>query len=107
MDSGSNATGTLATSLTSPGDAGTYTNPNNPADHELDLDDWVWGDPGISNANSVRDALDALIASGTTLTIRLPLERVRRGRILEWPRPGHLLARPILGRLDKCARDEA
>ena len=67
--SGSNATGTLATSLTSPGDAGTYTNPNNPADHKLDLGDWVWGDPGISNASSVRDALDALIASGTTLTI--------------------------------------
>lgn len=66
---GGNSVGTLATSLTTPGDASTYTNPNDPTDHLINLGDWVWGKPGISNASSVRAALDSLISNTTTMSI--------------------------------------
>jgi cell division septation protein DedD len=36
----------------------TYVNPNDPSDNSLELGDWVMGNTGISNASSVRTALD-------------------------------------------------
>jgi hypothetical protein len=50
----------LATSLTPPGDSDTFINPYNPADHVVSTGDWVRGRPGVANAKSIRDALDAL-----------------------------------------------
>ena len=49
----------LVQSLTPPGDSGTYVNPNDPNDHTLSVNDWVYGRPGATNSNGVRDALDA------------------------------------------------
>lgn len=54
---GSGSAPALAGMLTNPG-AYTYINPNNPADNSLELGDWVSGNTGISNAASVRNALD-------------------------------------------------
>jgi len=51
---------TLARSLTQPGDSDTYVNPADSDDHMLSVGDWVYGKPGVSNARSVRDALDML-----------------------------------------------
>ena len=51
---------TLATSLTPPGDSGTYTNPTDPSDHVVSVGDWVQGKPGVSNSRQVRDALEDL-----------------------------------------------
>lgn len=52
---------TLIDNLTSPGNSDTYVNPNDPADHVVSPGDWVQGNPGVSNAKDVRDALDALL----------------------------------------------
>ncbi len=51
---------TLVTSLTPPGNSGTYVNPTSPADHQLAPQKTVWGKPGVSNSRGVRDALDVL-----------------------------------------------
>jgi hypothetical protein len=51
---------TLAASLTPPGDSGRYVNPDNPADHDVSVDDRVRGRPGAVNALAVRKALDLL-----------------------------------------------
>ena len=53
---------TLVQSLTPPGDSDTYVNPYDPNDDGLSTGDWVYGTPGISNASSVRDALDTLMS---------------------------------------------
>lgn len=60
---------TLATSLTPPGDSDTYVNPNNAADTVISIGDWVQGSPGVSNASSVRAALDTL----KTIDITVPV----------------------------------
>jgi hypothetical protein len=52
----------LVYSLTVPGNSYNYIDPNNPTGHILSVGDWVFGRPGVSNANSVRSALDALIS---------------------------------------------
>ncbi|MCE7980699.1 MAG: tandem-95 repeat protein [Caldilinea sp. CFX5] len=57
---GDNSVQSLVTSLTPPGSAATYTNPNNPADHKVSIGDWVRGRPGVANAKAVREALDRL-----------------------------------------------
>jgi len=57
---GSPSEPTLATSLTPPGNSGTYVNPNNPNDHSVSVGDWVQGKPGVSNSEHVRKALDTL-----------------------------------------------
>jgi hypothetical protein len=51
---------TLVTSLTAPGDSTNYVNPDDLADHEIDVDDWITAKPGSSNSIGVRDALDNL-----------------------------------------------
>lgn len=38
-----------------------YENPADPDDHSLTTGDWVWGNTGLSNSNSVRQALDSLV----------------------------------------------
>ncbi len=40
----------LVTSLTPPGDSETYVNPDDPADHEVSVGDWIHGKPGVSNS---------------------------------------------------------
>ena len=58
---------TLITSLTAPGDSYTYNNPDNSADHQLIVGDWVSGKPGVSNGKHVRAALDIL--KGVTIIV--------------------------------------
>lgn len=57
---GSTSANTLATSLTPPGDSYTYVNIYDPDDHIVSVGDWVQGKPGVTNANPVRQALEAL-----------------------------------------------
>jgi hypothetical protein len=66
---GANASNVLAASLTPPGDSHTYTNPNDPNDHEVSSGDWVFGTPGLQNSSAVRAALDVLIGQ----TIMVPV----------------------------------
>ncbi len=66
---GDNSVPVLAASLTPPGNSHTYVNPYDPNDHIVSIDDWVEGKPGVSNAHSVRDALDELM----TLDITIPV----------------------------------
>ena len=60
---------TLATSLTPPGDSHTYINPYDLSDRWITIGDWVQGSPGVSNASSVRNALDTL----KTIDITVPV----------------------------------
>jgi len=64
---GANSSGVLAASLQPPGDSDTYTNPNDPNDHEVNSGDWIYGTPGLQNSSAVRDALTALI--GQTIIV--------------------------------------
>jgi large repetitive protein len=57
---GANSVPSLIISLTPPGDSGTYTNPDNSADHTVSIGDQVQGRPGVANTSEVRDALDLL-----------------------------------------------
>ena len=57
---GDNGVPTLVASLTPPGNSYTYINPYDPNDHVVSAHDWVEGKPGVSNARSIRDALDVL-----------------------------------------------
>src|SRR5688572_684653 len=66
----------LATSLTPPGNSASYINPNDPADHQLSLGDWVSSKPGVSNSKKVRDVLEAL----KQLDITLPVWSETRGQ---------------------------
>jgi uncharacterized membrane protein len=50
----------LVNSLTPPGNSYAYINPNDAIDHTISVGDWVRGSAGVSNASSVREALDAL-----------------------------------------------
>ena len=59
----------LVRSLTIPGDSFRYVNADDPSDTELSAGDWVHGNPGVSNARGVRDALDGLLG----LEIILPV----------------------------------
>jgi Flp pilus assembly protein TadG len=60
---------TLATSLTPPGDSDTYINPDDTSDTIVSVGDWVQGSPGVSNASSVRDALDTLMTIDITVPV--------------------------------------
>lgn len=60
---------TLATSLTPPGDSDTYVNPNDSSDTNVTVGDWVQGSPGVSNASSVRNALDQLMQIDITVPV--------------------------------------
>src|SRR5262245_11707666 len=59
---GSPSESTLVKSLTPPGNSATYVNPDNSADHQINVGDWLKGKPGVSNGKPVRDALNALAA---------------------------------------------
>jgi hypothetical protein len=52
----------LATSLEIPGDSDTYENPNDEADHVIDIGDWIPGNTGISNSSAVRKNLNTLMS---------------------------------------------
>jgi hypothetical protein len=69
---GSPSEPTLVASLTPPGNV----NPDDPADHQLSVGDWVSGKPGVSNSKNVREALDVL----KTLDITVPVWSETRGQ---------------------------
>ena len=50
----------LVYSLTPPGNSFTYVDPFNPGNNQVQVGSWVQGKPGVSNSESVRDALDNL-----------------------------------------------
>jgi hypothetical protein len=50
----------LVYSLTPPGNSFTYVDPFNPNNNQVQVGSWVQGKPGVSNSESVRDALDNL-----------------------------------------------
>jgi hypothetical protein len=54
---------TLLTSLTAPGDSTNYVNPDNPADQEINVGDWVSGRSSVSNRSSMRSALNNLLGT--------------------------------------------
>jgi hypothetical protein len=57
---GDNSEAALVTSLTGAGNVSAFTNPDNAADHDLSVGDWVFGKLGVSNSSGVRNALDDL-----------------------------------------------
>jgi hypothetical protein len=59
----------LCTSLTPPGDSQTYVNPDNPADHVIDVGDWLPGTTGVINNQCVNNNLDYFISTATPITI--------------------------------------
>jgi RHS repeat-associated protein len=65
----------LVTSLSPPGNSFTYVNPDNLADHQLAVGDWVRGKPGVSNSKPVRDALESL----KQIEVMLPVWDFTRG----------------------------
>jgi RHS repeat-associated protein len=73
---GSPSTPTLVTSLTPPGNSGTYLNPDNSNDHQVSVGDWVQAKPGVSNSQNVRDTLDRL----KQLDITVPVWDQARGQ---------------------------
>ncbi|MCL4264506.1 MAG: tandem-95 repeat protein [Anaerolineae bacterium] len=72
---GDNGVPTLVASLTPPGNSHTYVNPYDPSDHLVSTGDWVRGKPGVSNAQKVRQALDALMS----IDIVVPIWDVAQG----------------------------
>jgi hypothetical protein len=53
---------TLAASLSAPGDSYNYINPDNSADHLLEIAEWARGATGSMNSSSVRERMEALKA---------------------------------------------
>jgi PKD repeat protein len=89
----------LVHSLTPPGDSATYINPYNSGDRALSLGDWVYGKPGVSNASSVRNALDILknyvvtmpvwdTASGSGSDLKYHVAGFARVQITDYHLPG-------------------
>src|SRR5205823_12885209 len=73
---GSPSESTLVSSLTAPGDSSTYVNPDNSADRQISIGDWIRSKPGVSNSKNIRDSLDAL----KNLDITLPVWNQSRGQ---------------------------
>lgn len=46
-----------------------YDNPYDPADHHLNIDDYVWGNTGVSTSSAIEEALDVLIDSQKAIRI--------------------------------------
>lgn len=65
----------LVASLTPPGNSATYVNPDNAADHQISIGDWVSSKPGVSDSKQVREALDAL----KNVDITIPVWNQTRG----------------------------
>jgi len=61
----------LTQSLIAPGTSATYTNPQNSADHSLNIGDNVRGRPGVNNSSGVRAALDGLVQRGDLIVVPL------------------------------------
>lgn len=59
----------LAKSLTPPGDSKSYVNPEDPADHEVSVGDWIRSRPGVVDSATVRAALDALRGQRITVPV--------------------------------------
>ena len=59
--------GTLARSLTPPGDSARYVNPDDRSDHVLSIGDWVSARPGAVSSRGVREALGEL--TGTRIVV--------------------------------------
>src|ERR1039457_4605771 len=59
----------LVYSLTPPGNSFTYVDPFNPDNHQVQVDSWVQGKPGVSNSESVREALDNLESMVITVPV--------------------------------------
>ena len=66
---GNPSTPTLVASLSAPGNSSTYVNPDDPADREVSVGDWIHGKPGVSNGKKIREALDALRTSEITVPV--------------------------------------
>ncbi len=60
---GVNDADVFAAAIAADGGAAGYVNPEDPADSQLDLGDWVQGLPGVKNSSGVRANLDALIGA--------------------------------------------
>jgi hypothetical protein len=73
---GSPSEHTLVTSLTAPGNSGTYVGLDDSRDDQVSIGDWVRARPGIANSRAVRDALEAL----TLLDISVPVWDDARGQ---------------------------
>ncbi|MGH1540586.1 MAG: Ig-like domain-containing protein [Arenicella sp.] len=73
---GNNSANTLANSLLVPGNSTNYINPDNSNDHQIDINDWVQGVPGVKNSRHVRDNLDLLIGQD----IIIPVWAIKRGQ---------------------------
>ncbi len=59
----------LIRSLKPPGNSAAYVNPDNPADRQLNVGDWVRGLSGIDNSKDVRRALDLLLTTDIIVPI--------------------------------------
>jgi hypothetical protein len=59
----------LVYSLTPPGNSSTYVDPFNPGNNQVQIGSWVQGKPGVSNSESVRDALDNLESMVITVPV--------------------------------------
>ncbi len=73
---GNNDAPSLANSLLPPGNAELYINPDDAADNQLDIDDWVQGRPGVKNSRAIRDNMDALLGRD----IGVPIWQQNRGQ---------------------------
>lgn len=58
---------TLAESLIPPGNSDTYVSQEDPADHRVDIGDWVEGAPGSMNSAAVRERLGNLVGEDIVL----------------------------------------
>ncbi|MGD0208031.1 MAG: hypothetical protein ABSC89_10535 [Verrucomicrobiota bacterium] len=59
----------LVYSLTPPGNSFTYVDPFNSGNNQVQAGSWVQGKPGVSNSESVRDALDNLESMVITVPV--------------------------------------
>lgn len=115
---GDNSATALVASLIAPGNAQTYINPNNPADHKVSVGDWVRGRPGVANAVAVRNALNTL----KTIDITLPVWGTTQGnganrqyqitnfalvRLLDYGLPGqNRISVRFLGYNQRCGENQ-
>jgi len=73
---GSPSEPTLVTSLTPPGNSGTYINPREHSDHLVSVGDFVQGKSGVTDSDQVRKALNVL----ETIDITVPVWDHAKGR---------------------------
>jgi hypothetical protein len=92
---GSTMTGTLAASLTPPGDSYTYTNPDDPSDHIVSIGDWVLGRPEVEGSTSpiveramsdltIGNKTDSIASSYAAVTVPVWDRAVRQGDTIRY-----------------------